>query len=88
MGQRAHSPFVSLVFLTHHSHVISFVDKVFPAAEIEGFLVHHRTNSENGMRGESDPAVPISMVRFLAEQFLRDGKLLKNTERRLHEPRR
>ncbi|CAM9406659.1 unnamed protein product [Laminaria digitata] len=50
--------------------------KVFPAGHFEDFLVHHRTNNKNGRRGESIPAVPMSMLRVWAEQFLRDEGFL------------
>eukprot|EP00904_Undaria_pinnatifida_P007118 jgi/Undpi1/3536/HiC_scaffold_16.g06908.m1 len=59
-------------------------EKVFPAAHFEDFLVHHRTNNKNGRRGESIPAVPMSMLRVWAEQFLRDEGFLEvhNRQRR------
>ncbi|CAM9675697.1 unnamed protein product [Discosporangium mesarthrocarpum] len=47
--------------------------KVFPAASFFDFLVHHRTNNKNGIRGESIPAVPISDLQIWVAQFLRDG---------------
>lgn len=68
----------------HPTSVILRFEQVFPATEIEGFLVHHRANIKNGNRGESIPAVPISMIRFSAEQFLRDAEMLKSKQRRLY----
>eukprot|EP00752_Nemacystus_decipiens_P009859 g8796.t1 len=51
-------------------------DKVFPATHFEDFLVHHRANNKAGLRGESNPGVPIRMLREWAEQFIRDEGLL------------
>ncbi|CAM9113621.1 unnamed protein product [Ectocarpus sp. 8 AP-2014] len=51
--------------------------KVFPASRFESFLVHHRANNKHGVRGESVPGVPISLLRSWVEQFIRDEKFLK-----------
>ncbi|CAM9366612.1 unnamed protein product [Ectocarpus sp. 12 AP-2014] len=53
------------------------LQKVFPASRFESFLVHHRANNKHGVRGESVPGVPISLLRSWVEQFIRDGKFLK-----------
>lgn len=58
------------------------IRQVFPASHFEDFLVHHRTNNKNGRRGESIPAVPVSMLRVWAEQFLRDERFLEVHSRR------
>ncbi|CBJ28048.1 hypothetical protein Esi_0089_0116 [Ectocarpus siliculosus] len=50
--------------------------KVFPAERFENFLVHHRTNNKNGKRGESTPAVSVSMLRLWAAQVVRDDEML------------
>ncbi|CAM9164229.1 unnamed protein product [Scytosiphon promiscuus] len=50
--------------------------KVFPADSFENFMVHHRTNNKNGKRGESNPAVSVSMMRLWASQVLRDEEML------------
>ena len=60
---------------------VAFV-QVFPASHFEDFLVHHRTNNKNGRRGESIPAVPMSMLRVWAEQFLRDEGFLEMHNRK------
>lgn len=51
--------------------------QVFPARQFEGFLVHHRANNKLGIRGESVPGVPISLLRGWVEQFVRDELFLK-----------
>ncbi|CAM9935415.1 unnamed protein product [Ectocarpus sp. 4 AP-2014] len=51
--------------------------KVFPASRFESFLVHHRANNKHGVRGESVPGVPISLLRRWVEQFIRDEKFLQ-----------
>eukprot|EP00903_Cladosiphon_okamuranus_P021243 g19515.t2 len=51
--------------------------KVFPARNFESFLVHHRTNNKLGIRGESLPGVPVSLLREWVEQFIRDESFLK-----------
>ncbi|CAM9642578.1 unnamed protein product, partial [Hapterophycus canaliculatus] len=51
--------------------------KVFPARQFEGFLVHHRANNKLGIRGESLPGVPISLLRSWVEQFIRDETFLR-----------
>lgn len=50
--------------------------QVFPAERFENFLVHHRTNNKNGKRGESTPAVSVSMLRLWAAQVVRDDEML------------
>ncbi|CAN0383966.1 unnamed protein product [Ectocarpus sp. 12 AP-2014] len=50
--------------------------KVFPAERFENLLVHHRTNNKNGKRGESTPAVSVSMLRLWAAQVVRDDEML------------
>eukprot|EP00903_Cladosiphon_okamuranus_P005409 g5397.t1 len=59
--------------------------KVFPATHFEDFMVHHRTNNKNGWRGESTPAVSVTMLRLWAAQVVRDDEMLMevgNTGRR------
>ena len=51
--------------------------QVLPARHFESFLVHHRTNNKLGIRGESVPGVPISLLREWVEQFIRDESFLK-----------
>ncbi|CAB1108096.1 unnamed protein product [Ectocarpus sp. CCAP 1310/34] len=43
----------------------------------QSFLVHHRANNKHGVRGESVPGVPITLLRCWVEQFIRDEKFLK-----------
>ena len=50
--------------------------QVFPVARFEDFMVHHRTNNKNGKRGESTPAVSVSMLRLWAAQVVRDSEML------------
>eukprot|EP00752_Nemacystus_decipiens_P002171 g2067.t1 len=54
------------------------LQKVFPARSFESFLVHHRTNNKLGVRGESVPGVPITLLRDWVEQFIRDESFLKS----------
>ena len=56
--------------------------QVFPAARFEDFLVHHRTNNKNGKRGESLPAVSVSIMRFWVSQILRDAGMMREEARR------